>query len=129
MTTCDDTKIKDLSILSRLVTVLLFLLAQVVAALLIGSVALAVSFGPAQSAEAQPAALLKPNDARAGSLLLKSGHNSAADATRLGIGVDITVSGPTIHARVTQLFRNPTRTCAAARGCSWSASDLRPIHC
>ena len=109
MTTCDDTETEGLSILSRIVTVLLFLLAQVVAALLIGSVALAVSFGPAQSAEAQPAALLKPSEARSGSLLLKNDDNTYADATRLVIDVEITVSGPTIRARVTQLFRNPTQ--------------------
>ncbi len=59
MTTCDDPEIESFSILSRLVTVLLVLLAQVVAALLIGSVALTVSFGPAQSAEARPAAFVK----------------------------------------------------------------------
>src|SRR5260221_326176 len=32
-----------------------------------------------------------------------------ADATRLGIDVDLTVSGPTVRARVTQIFRNPTK--------------------
>ena len=32
-----------------------------------------------------------------------------ADAMRLGIDVDLTVSGPTIRARVTQIFRNPTQ--------------------
>ena len=32
-----------------------------------------------------------------------------AEAIRLGIDVDLTVSGPTIRARVTQLFRNPTK--------------------
>src|SRR6201998_2012050 len=107
MTSCEYTKIESFSILSRLVTVLLFLLAQVVAALLIGSVALAVS--PTQAAEVQPAAFIKPGDARSGSLLLKNGDNTYADATRLGIDVDLTVSGPTIRARVTQLFRNPTK--------------------
>jgi len=87
MTSCDDTEIEGFSILSRIVTVFLVLLAHVVAALLIGSVALAMSFGPARSAEARPAALLKPGDARSGSLLLKNGDNSFADATRLGIDV------------------------------------------
>jgi Ca-activated chloride channel homolog len=66
MTACDDTEIASPSILSRLVTVLLVLLAQVVAALLIGSVALAVSFEPARSAEARPTAFIKPGDARSG---------------------------------------------------------------
>src|ERR1700741_3514892 len=107
MTSCEYTKIKSFSILSRLVTVLLVLLAQVVVALLIGSVALAVS--PTQAAELQSAPFIKPGDARSGSLLLKNGDNTYADATRLGIDVDLTVSGPTIRARVTQLFRNPTK--------------------
>jgi len=107
MTSCDDTKIESFSVLSRLVTALLVLLAQVVAALLIGSVALAVS--PTQAAELQSAPFIKPGDARSGSLLLKNGDNTYADATRLGIDVDLTVSGPTIRARVTQLFRNPTK--------------------
>lgn len=31
------------------------------------------------------------------------------EAIRLGIDVDITVSGPTLRARVTQIFRNPTK--------------------
>ncbi len=106
MTPCDDTGIERSSILSRTVTILLFLLAQVVAALLIGSVALAVS--PTHAAEAQAAAFIKPGDARSGSLLLKNGDNAYADATRLGTDIDITVSGPTTRARVTQLFRNPT---------------------
>ena len=107
MTSCEYTKIESFSILSRLVTVLLVLLAQVVVALLIGSVALAVS--PTQAAELQSAPFIKPGDARSGSLLLKNGDDTYADATRLGIDVDLTVSGPTIRARVTQLFRNPTK--------------------
>src|SRR6202011_5169968 len=48
------------------------------------------------------------SDARSGSLLLKT-EDGYADASRLGIDVDITVSGPTIRARVTQIFRNPTQ--------------------
>jgi Ca-activated chloride channel homolog len=108
MTACDDTKIEHASILSKIVTVLLFLMAQLVAVLMIGSVTLAVSFGPAWSTEGQTAALVKPGDARSGSLLLKNDDGTYADASRLGIDVDITVSGPTIRARVTQLFRNPT---------------------
>jgi Ca-activated chloride channel family protein len=48
------------------------------------------------------------SDAKSGSLLLKT-DDGYADATRLGIDVDLTVSGPTIRAKVTQIFRNPTR--------------------
>ncbi len=55
MTNWDASKTYRHSILSRLVTALLFLLAQLVVVLLIGSVALAVSFDPAWSAEAHPA--------------------------------------------------------------------------
>ena len=54
------------------------------------------------------AAFLKPGDARSGSLLLKT-DEGYADASRLGIDVDLTVSGPTVRARVTQIFRNPTQ--------------------
>jgi Ca-activated chloride channel family protein len=84
----------------------LFFLVETVAALLIGFAALFVSFDPGWSAEA-PLTMLKPADARTGSLLFKT-DDGYADAARLGIDVDLTVSGPTIRARVTQLFRNPT---------------------
>ena len=60
------------------------------------------------SAEGAPAALTKPGDARSGSLLFKT-DDGYTDAPRLGIDVDLTVSGPTIRARVTQIFRNPTQ--------------------
>ena len=52
---------------------------------------------------------VNPSEARAGSLLLKSDGDRFADAPRLGIDVDLTVSGPTIRARVTQIFQNPTQ--------------------
>jgi len=71
MTACDDTKIARVSTPSRLVTALLVLLAQVVAALLIGSVALAI--GPVQAADALPAAFANPSDAGFGSLLQNNG--------------------------------------------------------
>ncbi len=51
----------------------------------------------------------RPGDARSGSLLLKTGDQGYVDATRLGIDVDVTVSGPTLRARVTQVFRNTTK--------------------
>src|SRR6185436_15714269 len=61
------------------------------------------------SAEEPTLAVVKPGDMRAGSLLLRRDGDGYADATRLGIDVDLTVSGPTIRARVTQIFRNPTQ--------------------
>jgi Ca-activated chloride channel family protein len=54
------------------------------------------------------APLTKLNDARSGSLLFKT-DDGTSEAPRLGIDVDITVSGPTARARITQLFRNPTK--------------------
>ena len=81
---------------------------QGVAVILVGFAALFLSFEPVWSAERLSAAFLKPSDARSGSLLLKT-EEGYADASRLGIDVDLTVSGPTVRARVTQIFRNPTK--------------------
>jgi Ca-activated chloride channel family protein len=93
--------------MASLARLLLFLLIQGVAVTLVGFVALFVSLEPGWSAEA-PAAVARPGDARSGSLLLKT-DDGYADAIRLGVDVDLTVSGPTIRARVTQIFRNPTQ--------------------
>src|ERR1700678_4180226 len=46
-------------------------------------------------------------DARIGSLLLRDGEQFV-EAPRLATDIDITVSGPTSRARVTQMFNNPT---------------------
>lgn len=91
-----------------LTKLLLFLAMEGLAALLIGFVALLVSLGPGWSAERLQSAWLKPGDARAGSLLLKI-DEGYAEAARLGVDVDLTVSGPTVRARVTQIFRNPSK--------------------
>ncbi|MGH6712660.1 MAG: marine proteobacterial sortase target protein, partial [Bradyrhizobium sp.] len=94
--------------LSRRTRVILFFAFEGAAALLIGFAALFLSFEPGWSAERPQAAFLKTGDARSGSLLLRT-DDGYADAARLGIDVDITVSGPTVRARVTQIFRNPTQ--------------------
>ncbi|KWV46284.1 marine proteobacterial sortase target protein [Bradyrhizobium macuxiense] len=94
--------------LSRKMRILLFFLVEGVAALVIGFAALFLSFDPVWSAEQPKQAVLRPADARSGSLLLKT-DDGYSDATRLGIDVDLTVSGPTVRARVTQIFRNPTQ--------------------
>src|SRR3984893_12276370 len=47
-------------------------------------------------------------DARIGSLLLRDGEQYV-EAPRLATDIDITVSGPTSRARVTQIFNNPTK--------------------
>ncbi|MBR0720475.1 marine proteobacterial sortase target protein [Bradyrhizobium manausense] len=94
--------------LGRLIKVGLFLLAQSIAVLLVSFVALLVSFETSWSATTEQASLLQPGDAKSGSLLLKQ-DGAYTEAIRLGIDVDITVSGPTLRTRVTQAFRNPTR--------------------
>ncbi|MEK9283280.1 MULTISPECIES: marine proteobacterial sortase target protein [unclassified Bradyrhizobium] len=94
--------------LGRLIKLGLFLLVQGIAVILVGFVALLVSFEPGWSATAEQASLLQPGDARSGTLLLKD-DGAYSEAIRLGLDVDITVSGPTLRARVTQVFRNPTK--------------------
>ncbi|MGY3620309.1 marine proteobacterial sortase target protein [Bradyrhizobium sp. USDA 10063] len=108
MTTCDYIA-TGRPRLSRRMRIVLFFLAEAVAALVIGFAVLFVNFAPAWSVEIKPpAAFIKPGDARSGSLLLKT-DEGYDDAIRLGTDVDLTVSGPTIRARVTQVFRNPTK--------------------
>ena len=108
MTTYGEIATARRSRLSRKMRIALFFLVETVAALAIGFAALFLSFEPLWSAEGPPAALTKPGDARSGSLLFKT-DDGYADAPRLGIDVDLTVSGPTIRARVTQIFKNPTQ--------------------
>jgi Ca-activated chloride channel family protein len=79
------------------------------AAILMGIAAFFLTLAPARSAEGPRPTLAKLGDARTGSLLLKGDGEGYTDATRLGIDVDITVSGPTARARITQIFRNPTQ--------------------
>ncbi len=94
--------------LSRLIKLGLFLLAQGIAVILVAFVALLVSFGTSWSATTDQASLLQPGEAGSGSLLLKQ-DGATTEAIRLGTDIDITVSGPTLRARVTQAFRNPTK--------------------
>lgn len=108
MDTFDTADNDDHPMLSRLIKLGLFLLAQGVAVMLMAFVALLVSFGTSWSATAEQASLLQPGDAKSGTLLLKE-DGAYTEAVRLGIDVDITVSGPTLRARVTQVFRNPTQ--------------------
>src|SRR5262249_33686850 len=70
--------------------------------------ALFLSFEPVWSADNPQAMLAKPDGARSGSLLMKT-DDGYAEAVRLGTDVDLTVSGPTIRARITQAYRNPTQ--------------------
>lgn len=108
MDTYDTADNDEHPMLNRLIKVGLFLLAQGIAVMLMAFVALLVSFGTSWSATTEQASLLQPGDARSGSLLLKE-DGAYVEAIRFGIDVDITVSGPTLRARVTQIFRNPTK--------------------
>jgi Ca-activated chloride channel family protein len=127
MTTCDETICDEIethrhanlaalslralnlgpSNLASLTRLLLFVVMQCLTVILIGFAALFVSFEPVWSEEA-PHMFARPSDAHTGTLLLKT-DDGYADASRLGVDVDLTVSGPTIRARVTQIFRNPTQ--------------------
>jgi Ca-activated chloride channel homolog len=120
MTTCDDietTKSDPVSELRRLVRsslfgivkMLLLFALQSFVVILIGFAVLFLSFEQAWSAQGPYPAVLKPSEARSGSLFLKTDGDGYAEAVRLGIDVDLTVSGPTIRARVTQIFKNPTQ--------------------
>lgn len=61
------------------------------------------------AAGARGATIARPGEARSGSLLLKADGETYTEAARLGIDVDVTVSGPTLRARVTQVFRNTSK--------------------
>jgi Ca-activated chloride channel homolog len=114
MTTCDPIELKCRATLSSLLKLLLFLVMQGATVILVGFAALFLSFEPVWSADNARATLAGLSDARSGSLLLKSDDGGTTDASRLGTDVDLTVSGPTIRARVTQMFRNPTANWVAA---------------
>jgi Ca-activated chloride channel family protein len=95
-------------VLTTIIKLLLFPAMQGAAVILIGFAALFLSFEPVWSADNTRAMLARPDDARSGSLLMKT-DDGYAEAVRLGTDVDLTVSGPTIRARITQVFRNPTQ--------------------
>src|SRR5258708_22503699 len=73
MTTCDEIETNNRpSVLSKIATVLLFVAVQGIAIAIVGFTALLLSFEPVWSAQGLPAGLVKPADARTGSLLLKT---------------------------------------------------------
>jgi Ca-activated chloride channel family protein len=107
MIICNEIERSGRSVQRHLARLLLFFLMEGIAALLVAFAALFVNLEPAWSAQSPGTAVIGPGDARSGSLLLKTGDGTT-EATRLGIDVDVTVSGPTIRARITQIFRNQT---------------------
>jgi Ca-activated chloride channel family protein len=109
MPTCDEILDRAGLKLPKMFRLLAFLLLQGALTILVGFVALFVDLPPAWSANVPDASLIRPRDARAGSLLIKTDGDAYTDALRLGIDIDLTVFGPTVRARVTQIFRNPTQ--------------------
>lgn len=60
-------------------------------------------------ARAETSAFVSPNEMESGSLLMQTEQaGQYVEAPRLATDVDITVSGPTARARLTQAFENPT---------------------
>ena len=78
------------------------------AAILFGIAAFFLTAQQAPAGDNLARAVAKLDDAKSGSLLIRT-DDGFADANRLGIDVDLKVSGPTVRARVTQIFRNPTQ--------------------
>ncbi|HEY9345305.1 MAG TPA: marine proteobacterial sortase target protein, partial [Inquilinus sp.] len=75
--------------------------------LLLAVLTLAVG-GRAARAELGPA-LVTPGEMQSGALLFRANEKGRyVEAPRLGTDVDLTVSGPTARAHVTQVFQNPT---------------------
>jgi Ca-activated chloride channel family protein len=111
MTTCNEI-LTGRPVVSHATEPLSLRFVRSLAAFLVGIAAFFLNLQPVWSINAPSAGFASPGDARSGSLLLKpvgDGDDSYTDARRLGIDVDLTVSGPTIRARVTQIFRNPTK--------------------
>jgi Ca-activated chloride channel family protein len=109
MTTCDEIPTGS-PVVSHAAEPLSLRVIRSVAAVVVGIAGFFLNLEPVWSIDAPGFA--RPGDARSGSLLLKpvgEGDNSYTDARRLGIDVDLTVSGPTVRARITQIFRNPTK--------------------
>jgi Ca-activated chloride channel family protein len=92
---------------------LLFLINLVAIAAFLATAAQAAAAGAVHSSAAAPAAMLAPASttpaqARSGTLLLKRTDDGYVEAPLVATDVDLVVSGPTVRARVSQIFHNPT---------------------
>ncbi len=86
---------------------LVHVIGRLVALLLMALVAGAAFNGHAGAAPAAPK-FVTPGDMHSGGLLLQSTEGHYVAAPLVGTDVDVTVSGPTLRARVTQMFHNPS---------------------
>ena len=62
----------------------------------------------ARAAADQSPVYVRPGEERSGALLLRRDGDRFVEAPLVATDVDMTVSGPTARARITQLFHNPT---------------------
>ncbi len=63
---------------------------------------------PRARAAGESPVYVRPGEERSGALLLRRDNDRFVEAPLVATDVDMTVSGPTARARVTQLFHNPT---------------------
>ena len=77
--------------------------------LIVAAIAAIFAGPPRAQARGPGEILVTPGEMKAGSLLFHSTESGRfVEAPRLGTDVDLTVSGPTARARITQVFHNPT---------------------
>jgi Ca-activated chloride channel family protein len=83
---------------------------KIITAIVVVIAAFFVSLQARGEAQTLSPSQLLPSQMKTGSLLIRSGEDSYyAEAPRLGADYDLTVSGPTIRGRVTQIFQNNTQ--------------------
>ena len=88
---------------------------QFAAAILSGLAAFFLTLQPGRTAQNPAPSIARSGDVGSGSLLIRDDAGTDSEATRLGTDAELTVSGPTIRARITQVFRNPTSEWVEAR--------------
>jgi Ca-activated chloride channel family protein len=86
----------------------LFVAIQLILLSVLAIAAILAAVPRARAAADQAAVYVKPGDERSGALLLRRDGDRLVEAPLVATDVDMTVSGPTARARVTQLFHNPT---------------------
>ncbi len=83
---------------------------KIMVAIVMAIAAFFVSWQTRGEAQTLSPSQISPSQMKTGSLLIRSGDDSYyVEAPRLGADYDLTVSGPTIRGRVTQIFRNDTK--------------------
>lgn len=75
------------------------------AAAVLAAVLVIVALGGQVRAQAENG---EKDGVQSGSLMVQAKDGEPLQAVRLGTDVDLTVSGPTVRAKITQAFRNPT---------------------